>query len=413
MIQKLQEKTLLWIAETFKIDAEYFIRGSFWQSIAQIVGTLTSVATSVAFANILSKETYGTYSYVISVFGLLSIVGLSGMDAAITQSVARGLEGSVMQSLITRIRWGFLGALLGIFIGGYYWSEGNTQLAQTFFLASAFIPFLDSLTIFYDVLKGRKEFDSDAKFSIFVQIVNAAAIIATLFVTQNLFAILISYFISYTLCHAFLLWYMLKKYPLNAAKNPEMIPYGKFMTFIRGITSAAAYLDKIVLFNFVSAADVAIYSIAVAPVSKIMNFLGTIPTLALPRFAEYEKARIKKELMGKVFKFSLITIGVILLYILLIKYLFIILFPTYQESVFYSQLYALTLIGMPLSLVYTYFQAQMLTNIILPYKITIHILQIALLFICIYFWGLLGAIIARILGQLVGIPLILFFFKRS
>lgn len=413
MIQRFKRQSIDMITRVFNIDADYFVRGSFWQTLSQITGTLIGIGTSVAFANLLPKETYGTYTYVISLFSLLSIFALNGMDAAIIQSVARGLEGSVLHGMFARMRWGFLGSLVGMAIGTYYWTTGNAPLAYAVFFGSLFVPLLDSFAVFYDVLRGRKQFDADAKFSIIAQVVTAGAIVATLYVSKSLLTILAAYFFSYTLCHAFLLWYMLRRYPLNSAESPDMLGYGKFMTFIRGITSAAAYLDKIILFNFVSPTDVAIYSIAIAPVKKIEGLLGTIPTLALPRFAEYPKEAVKKELLKKVAKFSLVVGIVIIAYVLSIKFLFLLLFPKYLESVWYSQLYALTLIGFPLSLVYTYFQSQALTNIILPYKITIHALQIALLAVCIYFYGLIGAIIARILGQIVGIPLIFFFFRKS
>lgn len=402
-----------WASKTIHIDTDYLVRGSFWQSLGLLTGTLAGIATSIAFANILPKETYGTYSYVLSLFGLLSITALSGMDTAIVQSVARGFEGSVITSMWSRIRWGFIGMVISVGIGIYEWINGNIGLSYALFLAAGFVPFLDSFAIFYDVLKGRKRFDTDAKFSIIVQTINAGATILALFITKNILSILAIYFLSYTLCHIFLLRRLMKNYPLNRNEDPKMIGYGKFMTIIRGITSISAYIDKIILFHFVGAAEVAVYSLAIAPITKISGLLGTIPSLALPRFSERGKDLVKKELMGKVMKFSLVVGGIILLYALFSKFIFLLLFPKYLESVFYSRLYSLALVGFPLSLVYTYFQAHMLAKIILPYKIIIHTIQILLLFVCIYFYGILGAVIARITGQVIGIPLILFFFKKS
>ncbi|MDP3901635.1 MAG: oligosaccharide flippase family protein [bacterium] len=402
-----------WLSKKYKIDIAYILRGGLWQSAGQIVGIVVGLTTSIAFANLLPKETFGIYSYILSIAGLLSIFTLTGMDAAITQSVARGYEGSVVAALVARMRWGFIGSLASSTIAIYYFSQNQPILGYAILLLAIFIPIMDPLAIFYDVLKGRKQFDIDARYSIIVQVTVAALIISTLFLTSNILIILSAYFLSYTLTHFIILRRMISKYPLNKQESPDMIPYGKSLTLVRAITSVAAYLDKILLFNYISPVEVAIYSLAIAPVRKIEGFLGTIPTLALPKFSAYSKEELKKLLLGKVLKFSIVILIIIAIYVLIAQYFYQILFPKYMESIFYSKLFSLTLIGFPLSLIYTYFQSQTLTKIIFPYKIIIHAIQIILLFIFIHFYGILGAILARIAGQIIGIPIILLFFKKS
>ncbi len=406
-------RILAWTSRTFGVNARYLLHGSFWQGTGQLSNTFFGLITATAFANLLPKETYGVYAYILSIVGILTTFTLTGMDTAIIQSVARGHEGTVVPSIKTRMRWGGIGAVIAVIIGTYYLTQHNTTLGYAFFVAAAFIPFTDSLAIFYDILKGKKLFAADTKFSVVVQAFVSGISVATLFLTQNIVIIILAYFASYTLCHLILFVYTLSRFPLNQEEDPDMISYGIKLTFVRLITNAATSLDKIILFQYMGAAELAVYTFATAPIKKVEGLMGTIPNLAMPRFSEYSKEEIKKPLPKKVLKFSIFILVVIAAYIFFIPYFYRIFFPQYSESIYYSQLLSLTLLTFPLSLVYTYFQSQALTKIILPYKIIIHSAQILLLFGCIYYYGLMGAVMARIIISFITAPLALLFFRKS
>ena len=94
-----------------KTDMTYMAKGGFWLTFAQVISSISSLLLTLAFASMVTKEVYGTYKYIFSLFALLSIPTLSGMGTAITQSVARGFEGSVIPAFKEKIKWGALGVL--------------------------------------------------------------------------------------------------------------------------------------------------------------------------------------------------------------------------------------------------------------------------------------------------------------
>src|SRR5688572_20479176 len=84
------KRLLLWSQAYTRTDMLYLARGGFWTVLNFVVAGSVSIALAVAFANLLPKETYGTYRYVLSIANAFGFLALTGMNAAVTRSVARG-----------------------------------------------------------------------------------------------------------------------------------------------------------------------------------------------------------------------------------------------------------------------------------------------------------------------------------
>ena len=82
-----------------KTDMVYLASGGFWLTVGQIISSAATFGLAIAFANLLPKETYGTYKFVLSIAGILTIFTLPGMVTSLTQAVARNFEGSVILAL--------------------------------------------------------------------------------------------------------------------------------------------------------------------------------------------------------------------------------------------------------------------------------------------------------------------------
>ena len=128
-------------------DNVYLAKGGFWLGTGQAVSAIAALLLSIAFANLLPRETYGTYRYVLSIFALLSISTLQGMSTAITRAVARGYEGSFKTALGTKLRWGVAGAAASLATSLYYYLQGNNTLAISFLIATVFVPIMSSFKI--------------------------------------------------------------------------------------------------------------------------------------------------------------------------------------------------------------------------------------------------------------------------
>ncbi|HEX9608834.1 MAG TPA: oligosaccharide flippase family protein, partial [Candidatus Paceibacterota bacterium] len=78
-----------------KTDMVYLTKGGIWLSISQGVAMVTGLLVAIAFANLLTPETFGTYKFVLSLAGIIGAFSLTGMSTALIRSVANGQEGAL------------------------------------------------------------------------------------------------------------------------------------------------------------------------------------------------------------------------------------------------------------------------------------------------------------------------------
>lgn len=398
--------------EYTKTDMVYLVKGGSWLTLGQMVSAICSFLLALAFANLLPKETYGIYKYVLSMASLLAISTLPGIDTAIIQAISRGYEGSLIKGLKTKICWGILGGLASLGLAGYYYFNGNTTLTISFLVIAAFLPLMDSFNIYRAVLSGRKLFNIQVKYSILIRFFSVAALIIALFLTKNLFLILFIYFLSYTLFRFIFLITTLKKFSLNTKEDPRTISYGKHLTIMGIINTLANYLDKILIFHYLGAAQLAIYSFAVIPPEQLKSFLKNIRTLALPKLSVRPKAEIKATIFSKMFKFALfITVGTVI-YIFLAPTFYRVLFPQYIESILYSQILSISLIAVVVALPNVALQAKIAKKQLYQLNICTSFIRIGLLFLFIHIYGLLGIILARVIGRFINLTITCWLVKK-
>lgn len=396
-----------------KTDMVYLAKGGFWLTVGKIVSTIASFLSAIAFANLLPREVYGQYKYILSVASILAIPTLSGMNTAVTQAVARGYEGSFIPALKTRIKWGLLGGLASLGLAGYYYFQDNITLTFCFLIAAIFLPFMDSLNIYGSFLEGKKRFDVSAKFTIFIRIISLGAMISVLFLTNNVFLILFTYFISHTLLRFVFLKITLRKFKLNKKQDHETIPFGKHLSLIQIIGTIANQIDKIILWHFLGATYLAIYSFSTLPVKQIKSFLKPIYPLALPKLVRQNRSILKKTLPGKIFKFTAALFLLILIYIIIAPYVYKLFFPEYISSAAYSQLYVFSLIFYPLGMIGIFFVAIKREKPLYIVNITTSITRIILLIILIPVYGIPGAIVALLASQFINTCALYYFFKKE
>ncbi len=324
----------------FKTDVVYLLKGGSWLGFGQVVATGSSLALAILFANLLPPATYGTYKYILSIAGLLGITTLSGVNLSFAQAAARGAEGTFLPALHAKIRWGLIGLSIALSMAGYYLLQENTTLAIALCIAAIFIPLTDPLSLFTVYLQSKKQFrESILSFSI-TQILACGTTALTLLFTDNLFVILISYFAPFTLLRYFFHRRTLRRFPPNGAVDPAVISQGKHLSFIGLASSAAAYLDDIIIFQTIGAAPVALFGLASAPIEQVRALGKNLPTLALPQLTHRSIQEINALLYPRLLFFALLGVGFAGAYSLFAPYLFAWIFPHYVDGVFISQLFA-------------------------------------------------------------------------
>jgi O-antigen/teichoic acid export membrane protein len=383
-----------------KTDIRYLLKGGFWLVLGQGFASIAALVLSIAFANLLSKDVYGIYKYILSIIGTLSIASLSGIDVALVQAIARNYEGGFIKGLKKKIAWGFIGSIIGFGIGIYYFIQANNLLGYGIIIGCLFFPFMNAFRLYGSVLNGKKLFKAYSLYNVITQTGAASLLILTLFYTKNLLIILSVYFLANTLFNLLFLFFTWKKYPLNGNEDPETGPYAMHLSAMDIINTISGQLDKILVFQLLGAAELAIYTIAVAPTEQLKGLLKNVNFLALPKFATRTQEEIKAGLNNKLLYFGVFVICIVALYIIAAPFLFPILFPQYLESIPYSQIMALSVVTSILStFMYTILGAQAKRRELYEYHIYNNILNIGLLVLGIYFYGIWGAIFARVINR--------------
>jgi O-antigen/teichoic acid export membrane protein len=384
-----------------KTDMVYLAKGGAWLTAGQVISIISAFLLAVAFANLLPKETFGTYRYVLSIVSILAIPTLGGINTSITQAVAKGYNGSLIPFLKTRIRWGLLGALASIGLSLYYYLNGQETLTISFLIAAIFLPFMDPLNIYGSFLSGKKLFNISSKYSIITKVIATLLMLSVLFFSTNIFLIIFTYFISYTIIRFAFLQITLKKYTFNKEKDQSIITYGKHLSLMGVISGIAQHLDKILVFHYLGAAELAIYSFAITIPEQIKGIFKNIHVLAFPKFAAKTTAEIKKTIYKKMVKLIILATLVTVVYIFMAPFIYQVFFPQYIESVLYSQIFAISIILLPTGLIIIALQSQKAQKTLYKFNTYSPIAQIVILFIFVYFYGLIGLIIARILIRVV------------
>jgi len=416
MIKKFKEK-IRWAlhrSEKYtKTDMAYLAKGGFWLTLGNVVSALSGFLLSITFANLLPKEIFGEYKYLLSITALLSITTLQGMSAAITKAIAQGQEGTFFLALKEKTKWGVSGALISLTIAGYYYFYNNQPpLAISFLIIAVFMPFMDTFSLFNHYLNGKKNFKDLAIYNIIIQIIAVGTMIATLLLTNKLYLIIASYFLSNTLMRLIFIIAIIKKIPAGAKEDPEMIKYGKHLSFLNILTPIIKQIDQIIIFNFIGTAALATYSLAIAPIKEIQALIKNIDPLSLPKLAQKDFSDIQKTLPKKMIKlFFIILLGVII-YIIFIPFLFKIFYPRYLDAILYSRYLALNLLFYPFILLNTAFVAHAKQKEIYISTISSSILYLITLFLLTYFYGLRGVVANVLLNSLFGTIISLILFKK-
>lgn len=375
------------------------ISDGLWLLIKRSVSSLSVFILTVALANILSKESYGDYKYIISAVSILSIFTLYGLNTALTQAVARGMEGSYKKIVRVKMQWGLIGSVIGFLASAYYFFSGDLIISASFAVVSIFIPLFETFLLYDFYLQGKRKFKESARFSIISHIIVSSLVLVFLLLTKNIIIILLSYFTAWTLVRYIFFRLTLINKDENFSEDPQSISQGKRLSLAGSVTVLATYADRLILFNFLGPLMVAVYSVSVLFQDQINNFSRIIQELGLPYFSSQTSREIEIDLKMILLLSLLIGLILALLLILLIPAIFTFLFPEYVEAIFPAQLISLTsIVILPRMILEAAVRSKLtiLPRYILYRLSLLSLVSLIVMFIAVLTYGLMGAIFASI-----------------
>lgn len=418
-IKKRLQHLLRWTELTFKTDVRYILSGGSWAVAGQIASTLSTFVIALLVSRFLPKEVYGEYKYILATVALLSTFSLSGLSAAVLQSVASGFDGALKQGFVTNLRWSSLMVLGAFVVAGYYFLHQNMALALGILIGGCLSPILTSAAFASTYLAGKKDFARQTiYYGIWLTIIYTVVFVATILLTKNVLIITLAYFLSNTLASYYFYRRTLHLYhPDNHNTDPHMLTYSKHLSLMNILSGIAGNIDQILLFHFVGPADLAVYNFATAIPDQAKGPLKTLDTMTQARFAPREHHDIRSTMRHKMVMLFLLSIAVTVAYIAIAPYIFKWLFPNYIDAVRYSQIYMISTLSFFVNPIGSYFSAKKLVRTQYVNNIIQSIYSSLALFIGVYWWGLMGLIIARVIirmsGSAITYTLYRFSFEKS
>lgn len=397
-----------------KTDMIYVVKNSFWINTNTIIITILSFITSVLIANLLTKETYGIYQFILSIGLIINSLTLTGMNIAVTQAVARGFDGVLKSSIKLQLKLAFIPFLTGLLISIYYFLNNNKILSLGILLTSIIIPLTNALNTWSAYLNGKKDFKTLFSYNQIINFLYYGSLFFCIFIAKDaiylvsitLIANLISNYIAYRFTN--------KKYKITGNEDGNALDYGIKLSISGILPTIAIHIDNLIIFHFLGAQNLAIYLFASNIPERFMNFLRPISNIALPKMATQKPEEIAKTMKDKIFRFLLLSSFFGIVYVIISPFVFNTIFKQYTDSIIYSQIYIISLVistisSLPMTSLYaTKSKKVYILNIIHP------IFSITVLYLFIYKFGIWGAIYGKILTNIFLLTSSVFFiFKKN
>jgi len=386
-----------------KVDAVYIAQGNFWQIFNQIITTILTLGLTILFANLLPKETYGLYRYILSLAGVLNIFTLTGMNRAVAQAVAAGNEGSFKTTVKYQLKWNLMQFVAFLILATYYFINDNNQLGIAMIVLGIFSPITFALNTYGAYLEGKRNFRLNNLFSTLSTIIYVLGMALVILISDEVIWLVVAYSAA-TFGSTILFYYLtIKKFHPSESPSDDVIKYGKELTLIGAMGPIVSQIDKIVLSHFWGASQLAVYYLATAVPDRATTFIKSWVGIALPKFSTKTPEELNSIFYTRIFQGMAVGLLCFLGYFLVAPYLFKYLLPKYIEGVFYSQLLALSFIfAMPNRYIGLLLISQRSSKVMFTSNFIQGIIRI-ILYIVLGIWGgIIGLITASVSMSFVG-----------
>jgi len=391
-------RLLRWSEKYTHIDMVYLFRSGSLLTGADAILAVVSLGVSVLMATLVPKETYGIYRYLIALAGIAAAVSLSGMNSAVARAVAQGREGSFVQSLPLQARFALIQILVLGTAAAYYFIKGNVGYGASLTVIALLSPAASVLNTYSAFLIGKKDFLRMSWWRVQGGLLQSAMLIAVIFTSPNVLALVIAYFLASLTANGFFLWRTFKIYKPKGPAEPKDLTYGKHISVMNAAGILASQLDALLIYHLLGPAALATYSFAVLIPDKLRSFAGFIPSSALPKLANRTPDERRATLGKRILLITLAMTGAAIVYALLAPIGFKVFFPQYIEAIPYTQFASIFLLSAIPSYLFAVLTAEGSSRSMYLVSLTTPLVKIVMSVIGILVFGIGGAIGARILA---------------
>jgi len=377
-----------------------------------VLGSAASFVMMLAFANLVSSHTLGTYQYIVSVVSIIGSITLTGLLTAVVRAVSR----KEYFFLTYARRYLYLGSIPAVFIGaavaGYYAYQANYLLALSVFVSTLFylgMQILYRFNALYVAIENIKTANNLLKIHALAPLL---LVLPALFFFENAYILAILYFLSTFL--AFVVGikiFRMDKEETRLAHEPHSIietakinyahlVFGFHQSAVTLLNSISIHLDKILVFQLLGPQETAIYFIAMSLPNRLKDLIKQFEPYLFSKFAKHSAHSVQNQLPSRFLFALLCTVPVFIAYLVLVPFFFTYFLPQYQDATLLTQIYALTLFTVTAIIPQAMLRAH--TNSATLYKIAgfYGVLRLGAVLVGILTLGLTGAILGATISAL-------------
>jgi O-antigen/teichoic acid export membrane protein len=405
---------LRWTERFTKTDMVYLAESALWTNLSVGATSLLAFVISIAFANLVPKEQFGIYQYLLSLATIIGALTMTGMNSAVTQAVARGYDGVLESSVRLQLKLAAIPFIAGALMAGYYALNGNILIAIGVLLVAMLTPVANAFNTYAAYLNGKHDFRGIFFGATLTNALYYGSILLAIIIEPNAFALITVNLCVNTGIAAWLYFRTLRLYQPGDTDDPTALSYGTHLSLMNMLDIFVTQADAVLIFHFLGAVPLAIYNFACAIPERIGGLFKFLVYAGPPKFAQSTPRELAPLLIGKTIRAMLAGLLVALLYIAFAPLLFHLLFPKYLDSLPYTQVYALIIVLTAGSMPITALISQRLKTELYIFKIVGPLLHFVLQVSFLITWGLMGILVARLLSNLINIGLaLLLFFMRA
>ncbi len=408
----MYKKIFYKIQSIAKTDLRYLIRNSSWLFINYAITSFVTFLLAVSFANILPKEVFGNYRFVLSLAAIISGFSLTGINLAVIRDVSRGVHNLLRDTFKTQLRWSLLVLLISLCVSVYYFLKQNDSLALSLLIMGVFLPIISSSYVYTSFWEGKKDYKKVAIFSIITTLVYSITLFIVIHLTESIPVIIFFYFATQAGCGYLFYRISIKSDVGEKTESQTTINFGKHLSILNIFTAIATQLDKILVFHYLGSAQLAVYALSQIPLSQTRAIFKQITQTVYPKYSARTISDIRSTIYHKMFILTIPLIFIVFVYILVAPYVFTIFFPKYTEAVIYSQVAMLSLLFFQKKLIVYASLAHATKKQLTHISIFTSAFKIILLLILLPHFGIWGAIFTDLIVHALGLVSSIIMLKR-
>jgi O-antigen/teichoic acid export membrane protein len=387
----------------FRVDARYFLGGGLWLTLSQGVTIFFGIITTALFAHFLTEANYGLYKYLIGVAVLLSSLSLTGLGQSILQTAAKKYYGFYQLTLRTNFIYSLPITAISLATGGYYYFNENMTLAIGCFLIAILQPLINTFRFIPVFLMGSRRFKESTTLQAMRVFVVTLISLITLYLTENIVLLFATYLAGQLLTNfASHVFFRPSTRTVPSEISITYLNYAKHTSLRNIVANVSNRADTVLVFTQLGSVELAIYTIATVIPEQIKGSFKNLASLLLPKYAQQtDIVLLKKSVPKRSLQLFLILTGVTVVYILAAPYIYTLLFPKYPEAVLLSQLAAVSFPTLIFHIPYSILQSQLQESALYKLILSTSLFQIISLITMMTFFGLVGAVFAKILYRIV------------